>query len=84
MLKWIDRIPLLWALLGTVWLALAPFVPEPHLLEKLRLLGNGTLARPLDIFDLVMHATPVVLLPVLLWRRFKARQATAAQPPHQP
>jgi hypothetical protein len=84
MLKWLDCIPLLWAVVGTVWLVLAPFVPEPHLLEKLRMLVNGTLTRPLDMFDLVMHATPVVLLPVLLWRRVKARTASAPQPPQQP
>ena len=80
MLKWLDRIPLLWAVLGTIWMALAPFVPEPHLVEKLRMLGQGTLSRPLDIFDLVMHATPLVLLPVLVWRRWKARQTTPPAP----
>ena len=30
--------------------------------EKLRMLRQGTLTKPLDIFDLVMHATPWVLL----------------------
>jgi hypothetical protein len=75
-MKWLDRIPLTWAVLGTIWMALAPFVPEPHLVEKLRMLGQGTLSRPLDIFDLVMHATPLVLLPVLIWRRWKARNPT--------
>ena len=75
-MKWLDRIPLTWAVLGTIWMALAPFVPEPHLVEKLRMLSQGTLSRPLDIFDLLMHATPVVLLPVLVWRRWKARSPT--------
>ncbi|SDN30924.1 hypothetical protein SAMN05216196_101101 [Lutimaribacter pacificus] len=40
----------------------APFVPEPHLLEKLRMLAQGTLSRPIDIFDLVMHGSPFLLL----------------------
>lgn len=71
MLKWLDRIPLSWAVAGAMWLVLAPFVPEPHLLEKLRLLWQGTLTRPLDVFDLLMHGTPVVLLPLLLWRRWR-------------
>jgi hypothetical protein len=75
-MKWLDRIPLAWAVLGTIWMALAPFVPEPHLMEKLRMLSQGTLTRPLDMFDLVMHATPLVLLPVLIWRRWKARRPT--------
>jgi len=40
----------------------APYFHEPHLLEKLRMLMNGTLAKPLDIFDLFLHATPLILL----------------------
>ena len=43
-------------------LGLAPFVPEPHLVEKLRMLFSGTLTRPIDIFDLFLHGTPVALL----------------------
>ncbi len=39
-----------------------PIGPEPHLVEKLRWLIDGTLTRPLDIFDLVFHATPGVLV----------------------
>jgi hypothetical protein len=43
-------------------LGLAPFQPEPHLLEKLRMLGNGQLNRPMDIFDLCMHGAPFLLI----------------------
>ena len=43
-------------------LGLAPFRPEPHIVEKLRMLFSGTLSRPIDIFDLLMHATPFALL----------------------
>lgn len=43
-------------------LGLAPFVPEPHLVEKIRMLFQGTLQRPIDIFDLFLHATPIILL----------------------
>ena len=45
-----------------VVLGLAPLRPEPHLLEKLRMLFSGTLSRPIDIFDLVLHGGPLVLL----------------------
>jgi hypothetical protein len=45
-------------------LGLAPFRPEPHLIEKLGMLVHGTLSRPIDIFDLVMHGTPLALLVV--------------------
>jgi hypothetical protein len=43
-------------------LGFAPFFPQPHIVEKLRMLANGTLKRPLDIFDLCLHAAPFVLL----------------------
>ena len=42
--------------------ALAPFSPEPHLWEKLKMLADGTLVKPIDIFDLFMHGTPLVIL----------------------
>ena len=41
---------------------LAPFVSEPHLIGKLRMLAAGELSRPMDIFDLVLHCVPLVLL----------------------
>ncbi len=43
-------------------LGFAPFYPQPHIVEKLRMLAAGTLKRPIDIFDLVWHAWPVALL----------------------
>jgi len=45
-----------------VTMGLAPFVPEPHILEKLRLLFAGDLRRPLDMFDLALHGSPWLLL----------------------
>jgi len=72
-MKWLDRIPLIWLVLIAGWLAVAPVVPEPHLIEKLRMLRNGTLVRPLDIFDLLMHSAPLLLLAVRLGREWKRR-----------
>ncbi len=44
-------------------LGLAPFVPEPHLVEKIRWLAQGTpVLRPLDWFDLVLHGAPWLAL----------------------
>ena len=43
-------------------LGLAPFFPEPHIVEKLRMLFKGTLVRPIDWFDLMIHGAPWVLL----------------------
>jgi len=61
MLNWIDGLP--WALIGLLCLTLglAPFAP-PHLLEKLQMLFQGRLTRPIDWFDLVLHSIPWVLL----------------------
>jgi hypothetical protein len=61
-MNWLDKIPLMVLLPVAVLLALAPFSPEPHLWEKLKMLVDGTLVKPLDIFDLFLHATPLVLL----------------------
>ena len=69
MLNWIDRIPTTPLLILALLLGLAPFVPEPHLWEKLRMLANGELHRPIDIFDLLMHGAPVVLLLIKLARQ---------------
>jgi len=43
-------------------LGLAPFVPEPHLVGKVKMLMAGTLTRPIDIFDLIFHSAPIILL----------------------
>jgi hypothetical protein len=74
MMKLLDRIPLPFLVAIALWLAVAPVVPEPHLVEKLRLLGQGALTRPLDVFDLMLHSVPLVVLAVRLWRRWTARR----------
>jgi hypothetical protein len=74
MLSWLDRLPWIWLLLLAAWMAVAPITPEPHLVEKLRLLAHGALVRPLDIFDLAMHATPLLLVALKLWRQLRARR----------
>ncbi|HIJ96129.1 MAG TPA: hypothetical protein HPP94_10435 [Desulfuromonadales bacterium] len=43
-------------------LGLAPFYPQPHIVEKFRMLREGTLNRPIDIFDLFWHAWPCALM----------------------
>lgn len=67
-MNFIDRMPLPMLLVGAVLLGLAPFVPQPHLVEKIGMLMDGTLSRPLDIFDLFMHASLPILLVVRLVR----------------
>ena len=46
-------------------LGLAPFFPA-HLFEKIKMLLEGQLVRPIDWFELVMHATPWVFLIIKL------------------
>jgi len=64
----VDQVTLPMALLAAATLGLAPFFPQPHIWEKLKMIKAGTLKRPLDIFDFVLHAAPFVLLVVKLVR----------------
>ncbi|MCB2142230.1 MAG: RND transporter, partial [Rhodobacteraceae bacterium] len=57
-MEFLDRIPMNIAVLAALTLGLAPFFPEPHIWEKLKMLAAGTLTRPIDIFDLLLHAAP--------------------------
>ena len=68
LLAWLDRFPLALLIALALWLAVAPIAPEPHLIEKLRMLSEGTLVQPIDIFDLLLHTVPLALLVVRLWR----------------
>ena len=65
---WLDQVPLGMIAIIALLLALAPFSPEPHLWEKLKMLAAGTLTRPIDIFDLFLHGGPLLLLGIKLWR----------------
>lgn len=67
-MSWLDRIPLSFLLIVSLTLGLAPFLPEPHVWEKLKMLAAGDLSRPIDIFDLAMHGAPWVLLGLKLIR----------------
>jgi hypothetical protein len=67
-MAWLDKTPLGLLVLLALLLGLAPFLPEPHLWEKLKMLAAGTLSRPIDVFDLVLHAAPWFLLVLKLVR----------------
>ena len=68
MWRLIDSIPLPVLILFAAFMLLAPFRPMPHVLEKLIMLKNGTLTRPIDIFDLFFHLIPSILLVLKLVR----------------
>ena len=42
---------------------------------SLPVLAQGTSRQPIDIFDLLLHTVPLVLLLVRLWRMLAARRA---------
>ena len=70
-MAWLDKFSLTLIILACVLLGLAPFFPEPHIWEKLKMLAAGDLTRPLDIFDLVLHATPFIALILKLIRMWQ-------------
>jgi len=69
-MDFLDQIPWNLAIIAALTLGLAPFFPEPHIWEKLKMLVAGELAKPIDIFDLVLHAAPWVLLLLKALREF--------------
>jgi hypothetical protein len=75
-MQWLDKMPLTALVLAAIALGLAPFTPEPHLWQKLKMLANGTLSQPIDIFDLVMHAS----VPLLLVARLIRMARSGAKP----
>lgn len=57
----LDALPWTTVLIICGTLGLAPFVPEPHIWQKLKMLVSGDLSQPIDIFDLLFHGLPWIL-----------------------
>ncbi len=60
-MEFINKLPWGTLVILCLTLGLAPFKP-PHIWEKLQMLAQGTLVKPIDIFDFLMHGTPWALL----------------------
>ncbi|HFE49108.1 MAG TPA: RND transporter [Chromatiaceae bacterium] len=75
-MKFLDNLPLGLLVIAALTLGLAPFVPEPHVWQKLTMLANGDLHRPIDIFDLFLHGAPWVLLGMKLTRIMLVKEST--------
>jgi hypothetical protein len=71
MLAFLDKIPYSALIFFAILMLLLPFRPMPHVVEKLIMLKNGTLNRPIDIFDLFYHLIPTILLVMKLVRDHK-------------
>ncbi len=67
----LAQVPWSLAIVLALTLGLAPFRP-PHVVEKLQMLARGTLVRPIDWLDLVMHGAPWLL--VILKGAFELRR----------
>ena len=67
-MTWLDDLSLSVIVMACLLLGFAPFFPEPHIWEKLKMLAAGTLKKPIDILDLLFHAEPFVVLIMKLFR----------------
>jgi len=70
MWAFLDKIPYSILIVVAALMILAPFKPMPHVLEKLIMLKNGTLTKPIDIFDLFYHLIPTIILLLKINRGF--------------
>ena len=71
MLSFLDKIPYSILIVIAILMLLAPFRPMPHVVEKLIMLKNGNLTRPIDIFDLFFHLIPTILVILKIMRSLK-------------
>ena len=73
-MRFLEKIPLSLLLIASLTLGLAPFVPQPHLFEKLQMLISGNLLKPVDIFDFLLHGSPVALLVVKIFAKLLTKR----------
>jgi len=71
MQNYISQLPWIVVIILCLTLGLAPYSPQPHLIEKLVLLTDGQLSTPVDIFDFLMHLSPFVLLILKIFLKSK-------------
>ncbi|MCU7817799.1 MAG: hypothetical protein KZQ57_02765 [gamma proteobacterium symbiont of Lucinoma myriamae] len=76
MARLLDNLSFPMLIIMAVLLGTAPIGAEPHLIEKINMLLAGLLVKPLDIFDLLMHSAPIILLviKIVLWFKNKSQK----------
>ena len=72
---------LLFPLVASLTLGLAPYAPEPHLVGKIRWIAGGAEGMaPMDWFDTLLHGAPwVVLVTVFIRKLLRARGHRGAE-----
>lgn len=73
MIRFIDKLPTFPTILVGTWMALAPFTPEPHLLQKFLMAINGLAFSMMDVFDVFMHVGFAIIGGTKAWRVFTKR-----------
>jgi len=53
-------------IMAALLLGLAPFWPEPHLVEKAKILLGGQPLKPIDWFDILWHGWPFIWIALRL------------------
>lgn len=71
MLTYLDNMEYPILVIGALLMLAAPFVPMPHIVEKLIMLKDGQLTKPMDIFDLFFHLIPTILLVIKIFRNLQ-------------
>jgi len=69
-MQWLDEMPYIFLIAAALFMALMPFQPEPHLVEKYHMFLAGELHKMMDIFDVLWHLLPTMLLFVKVFREF--------------
>ena len=82
-MHWIKSLSWPMVIIIVLLLGLAPFKPEPHVIEKITMLLSGNLNKPIDIFDLFLHATPWILFFLKLSTLFTIKQALNKSEPNE-
>jgi hypothetical protein len=73
MWSFLDKIPYSILIVFSIIMILLPFKPMPHVVEKLIMLKNGALNKPIDIFDLFYHSAPLILLIIKTLRDYSTK-----------
>lgn len=63
---WLHCPSMAMLIVAAIMMGVMPVFPEPHLTEKLRMLFQGSLTRPIDIFDLLWHSWPLIWIALRL------------------